>query len=385
MEQLIEKPPWKQVVFYKTKTYTKEKIEYGDFLLNIPKELFEKKNEINVYEEEHRWELAKKLANPYEMVYTHEEKFPYPNISLIKPLSRSYFKIVEILKATNFLKEVAKDVQYLRSAHVAEGPGGFIQGFIDLVEESKKKVKRVDAITLRSDKQYIPGWKKASNFLKKYSNIINISYGIDNSGDIYKVENQNHFVSQLPQKVHLFTADGGFDFSIDYSLQEKQIFSLLVCSFIIGFQTLTLNGYCIIKLFDTYSESTQTIISLCGSCFKEYTIYKPVSSRPCNSERYFIGKHYKGVNNEVLETLKLIYNNISYNLYPKLTLCKEEKEYINSISKIYEINQIQCIDLAKKLAEDKEHFKEYYKNFFNCSLKFCEEFKIPVKKIVPIF
>jgi DNA-binding transcriptional MerR regulator len=45
MEQLIEKPPWKQVVFYKTKTYTKEKIEYGDFLLNIPKELFEKKNE----------------------------------------------------------------------------------------------------------------------------------------------------------------------------------------------------------------------------------------------------------------------------------------------------------------------------------------------------
>ena len=171
MEQTIEKPPWKQLTFYKTKPYNKANIIYGDFLLNIPSELFEKKNEINTYEEEHKWELAKKLANPYEMVYTHEEKFPYPNISLIKPLSRSYFKLIEILKSTDFLKDMPKEVQYLRSAHVAEGPGGFIQGFIDLVDESKRKVKRIDAITLRSDKQHVPGWKKASNFLKKYSNI----------------------------------------------------------------------------------------------------------------------------------------------------------------------------------------------------------------------
>ena len=379
MEQSIEKPPWKQVTYYKSKPYIKCSIEYEDFSLNIPKELYEKKNEINVYEEEHKWELAKKLANPYEMVYTHEEKFPCQNISLLKPLSRSYFKLIEMLKISNFFKELSKEVQHLRSAHVAEGPGGFIQAFIDLVEESKRKVKRIDAITLRSDKQYIPGWKKASNFLRKYSNIINISYGIDDTGDIYNFENQQHFINILPQKVHLFTADGGFDFSIDYSLQEKQIFKLLVCSFIVGLQVLTINGYCIIKLFDTYSDSTQTILSLCGSCFKEYTIYKPASSRPCNSERYFIGKKYRGINNEVIETLKSVYRN---ELYPKMTLCNEEKEYINSISKLYETKQIHCIDLAKEFAENQELFKNYKNNFFNQSLNFCQEFKIPIKSIL---
>jgi cap2 methyltransferase len=379
MEQCIEKPPWKQVIYYKSKPYVKSSIEYEEFSLNIPKELYEKKNEINVYEEEHKWELAKKLANPYEMVYTHEEKFPCQNISLLKPLSRSYFKLIEMLKISNFFKELPKEIQHLRSAHVAEGPGGFIQAFIDLVEESKRKVKRIDAITLRSDKQYIPGWKKASNFLRKYSNIINISYGIDDTGDIYKFENQQHFISTLPQKVHIFTADGGFDFSIDYSLQEKQIFKLLVCSFIVGLQVLTVNGYCIIKLFDTYSDSTQTILSLCGSCFKEYTIYKPASSRPCNSERYFIGKKYRGINNEVIETLKAVYRN---ELYPKMNICNEEKEYINSISKLYEKKQIQCIDLAKQFAENQELFKNYKNNFFNQSLNFCQEFKIPIKSIL---
>ena len=381
MEQTIEKPPWKQLTFYKTKPYNKANITYGDFLLNIPTELFEKKNEINTYEEEHKWELAKKLANPYEMVYTHEEKFPYPNISLIKPLSRSYFKLIEILKSTDFLKDMPKEVQYLRSAHVAEGPGGFIQGFIDLVDESKRKVKRIDAITLRSDKQHVPGWKKASNFLKKYSNIINISYGSDNSGDIYKTENQDNFIMTVPQKVHLFTADGGFDFSVDYSLQEKQIFNLLLCSFIIGLQVISLNGYCIIKLFDTYSESTKTILSLCGSCFKEYALYKPASSRPCNSERYFIGKKFRGLNSEVVDLLKKIYMNVNNNLYPTMILCDEEIEYINTISKIYEKKQIQCIDLAKDFAENQELFKNYYKEYYNHSLKFCQEFRINTKLI----
>lgn len=380
MEQVSDKPPWKNILFFKPKQY-KIQLTFSEFECIIPKELFEKKNEINIYEEEHKWELAKKMANPYEMVYTHEEKFPYPNISLLKPLSRSYFKLIEILKTTRFFETLSKDIQYLRSAHVAEGPGGFIQAFIDLAEEHKKTVKKINAITLNSDKQYIPGWKKASNFLRRFSNIIKISYGKDNTGDIYKLENQEAFIEEVNQKVHLFTADGGFDFSVDYAQQEKLIFNLLVCSFLIGFQVLAINGTCVIKLFDTYSTSTKTLLSLCGSCFKEYSIYKPASSRPCNSERYFIGKGYKGMNNEVINNLKKIYFNIKNNLYPQTTISDEETEYINTVSSIYEKQQIQCIDLAKLYAENPELFKTKYKNTYNYSVKFCKEFKIPTRNI----
>ena len=380
MELLVEKPPWKSILFFKSSPYEKREITYDIFSIKISKELFEKKNEITQYEEEHKWELAKKLANPYEMVYTQEEKFPYQNVSLLKPLSRSYFKLIEILQIVGFIKDLPKEVQFLRSAHIAEGPGGFMQAFIDVVESSRRRIKKIDAITLRSDKQCIPGWKKASYFLKKYSNIINISYGKDGTGDIYKLINQDNFIEEVGSKVNLFTADGGFDFSIDYSQQEKQIFKLLASSFLIGFQILAINGLCVIKLFDTYSESTRSLISLCGSCFKEYSLYKPATSRPCNSERYFIGKKFRGFNPKIIESLKVILYNIDNDMYPKISISQEENDYIENMSMKYEEKQIECIDLAKKFAEDKELFREYYETYNKYCYKFCEEFKIPIKK-----
>ena len=379
----ILKPPWQDIKYYKTKIFDKI-IVFDEFQDKIPIEVLRKKEEINVFELEHKWELAKKLANPYEMVYTQEEKFPYANISLLKPLSRSYFKMVEILYSINFFQELSKQIQYLRSAHIAEGPGGFIQAFIDVAEQNKKKIKRIDAITLKSDKHFIPGWKKASNFLKRYSKIIHISYGKDDTGDIYKKENQEFFISEVVSKVHLFTADGGFDFSIDYCKQEKDIFQLLVSSFIVCFQVLAIDGVCVIKIFDTYSNSTQTLISLCGSCFKEYTIYKPSTSRPCNSERYFIGKKFKGFNSKVNDILRQMDDNIYNDKYPKSDIDIKELEYINDISIIYEKNQIECIDLAKKFAINQELHKEYYKNHFEKSLFFCKNFKIPTKSIHPL-
>jgi hypothetical protein len=62
-----------------------------------------------------------------------------------------------------------------------------------------------------------------------------------------------------------------------------------------------------------------------------------------------------------------------------MSLSNEEKEYINSISKYYEKKQIECIDLAKQFAENQEIFKKYYTKFYNTSVNFCKEFRIPTK------
>ena len=41
-----------------------------------------------------------------------------------------------------------------------------------------------------------------------------LSYGVDKTGDIYKLENANEFIDSLDgQLCNLVTADGGFDYS----------------------------------------------------------------------------------------------------------------------------------------------------------------------------
>lgn len=381
MDELIQKPPWKGIIFFKPNDLVLKKFEYKEFQDNIPQYLIDKKEEINEYEKEHKWELAKKLANPYEMIYTQEEKFPHPNISLLKPLSRSYFKMIEILEISQFITSIPKEWNHIRSVHIAEGPGGFIQATLDYIQSYKREVKKMYGMTLKSDKHYIPGWKKANNFLKKNENILTISYGKDGTGNIYNIENQNFFIKSIEKKVHLFTADGGFDFSINYTHQEKQIFDLVVSSFLIGLQTLIPHGYAIVKLFDTYSPSTKALIHLIGTCFKEYTIYKPATSRPCNSERYFIGKNYNGLNNHVIEILYEFHLNSQKDLYPTTEINSDEIEYINSISNDYEKQQIDCINQAKEYAINPQLYETsgIYEKHFQISQNFCKTFKIPTK------
>jgi hypothetical protein len=71
-------------------------------------------------------------------------------------------------------------------------------------------------------------------------------------------------------------------------------FPLLVASFTMGLQCLAKGGTIIIKLFDIYSNATQDLFLGTAKLFERFTLYKPATSRPCNSERYFIAINYVG-------------------------------------------------------------------------------------------
>jgi hypothetical protein len=53
-------------------------------------------------------------------------------------------------------------------------------------------------------------------------------------------------------------------------------------------------GFLIIKLFDIYSPATRDLILGSAYFFKDFCLYKPATSRPCNSERYFVGRGFAG-------------------------------------------------------------------------------------------
>jgi 23S rRNA U2552 (ribose-2'-O)-methylase RlmE/FtsJ len=285
--------PWADNIFIGISSLSYESLA-PDFLQEgwkeIPHpEIVTVKNRISESENAEEWEIRKKITNPYEAIFSGEE-ITFPSLARAQPLSRSYFKMIEMLKHIQFWDKLT-DKPFI-SAHICEGPGGFIQCVVEKLITLKKQTKGIYAMTLRPTKSHIPGWRRSSHFLKKY-NQVQLEYGADDTGNILVPTNQDAF-SQKAQGAQLFTADGGFDFSVNYTNQEQMAFPLLLASFTIGLRTLAKGGTMIIKMFDIYGKATQDLLLGTALFFDQFTLYKPATSRPCNSERYFIATGYQG-------------------------------------------------------------------------------------------
>lgn len=392
MSNINEDPPWRQYKLLK-----QEKIEWNStfFCLSgcsVEPKLTYLEEEINVLKKEietvfvdsYNWDLWKKLGNPYEFIYTPtKENNPLPSIAIQNPLSRSYFKLWEILYLVDY-----KFPQRIKTAHVCEGPGGFIQCLYDLADKRRFTIGETFAMTLRPDNPSIPGWKRATNFLKRHRNI-SIEYGPENDGNILNPVNQDYFI-QKSKGSFIFTADGGFDFSEEYDKQESNMFSLILNSILIALQVLSPGGMCVIKIFDMHNELTKDLISVLASSFKSWSIYKPATSRPCNSERYFVGIDYRGRVQVVIDMLKILK---SMDVLPESFLCEEIR--VKFADKFIEQNQpiLQrqhnaisgVLEAAKKYTYD-EYFEKAVK-LVNYAEDWCKKFSIAytpaTKTLVP--
>jgi len=331
------------------------------------------KQQIEGIDNEHRWELAKKMVNMYELVYTHNDERLPPSLSIFVPLSRSFFKMVEILEVMSFFKDLPTK---FNSAHIAEGPGGFIQALYHVSEKQKKTLGASIAMTLKPMNPHVPGWKKATQFLQKHKQV-SVHYGADGTGDVYKPENQASYIEQCKavNGVHIFTADGGFDFSVDYSLQEQQVFNLLLCSTTTGLRVLRQGGCFILKIFECTSSHTKIFIQLLSYCFMSWTLYKPAMTRPCNSERYFLGRGFRLSSKPIIELLVSIQEQVAQSKYPLVDL--PNQPFLNTHIEKTTGAQIQSIDLALKLANDPtDWWVNWYPHVLKKSYLWCENFKI---------
>jgi 23S rRNA U2552 (ribose-2'-O)-methylase RlmE/FtsJ len=356
------------------------------------KTLHEYRNRINEYEKNltngKNWEYYKKVVNPYELVYTQKKYDNFPeSICTLRPLSRSYFKMLEIFDLIHF-QEVIQGNEYIKSAHVCEGPGGFIEALFDEAGKSGTKIQTSIAMTLRSNQTNVPGWKRATNFLQKNKNI-KIIYGEDNTGNILKIDNQQFFIdyctnSKYGGKVHLFTADGGFDFSCNYENQEQLIFPLLLTSSKIGLEVLRPGGVFVLKLFDFYYKSTMDLIYFLSLHFQEWTLYKPSMSRPCNPEQYFIGKGFLGCSDEIMDVMRvwccMIENNQSVDRLLKVDYPKEFKKIIEDLRNQSFQSQISYLEKVFFLIDqnDEKLIQKFLKRNEQSSLEWCQRFHVPI-------
>ena len=248
-------------------------IDINDMLNNY---LIQWKNKIN---DNKSWDTAKRLSNTFEFIFS--SGYNKISVSQKKPLSRSYFKLWEILHDFDIVSN------NIKSAHIAEGPGGFIECLCDYFKRYGM-IGHMYGITLKSSNKKIPSWKIPKHLVE--SNDINL-YEQDN-GNIYKMKTITNFITYVGEhSCDLVTSDGGFDFSANFNNQESDSLKLMISEIYISLNLQKIGGNMLLKVFDLFSLRTIKMISICSDFYESFVILKPQTSRPANSEKYILFKN----------------------------------------------------------------------------------------------
>ena len=348
-------------------------------LLNI-------KNKIDL-EDIRDWDKAKKNSNDYELIHLPSRKLKHESIAAYEPLSRSYFKMWEILHNYGFFQPDQQKTA-INIVNIAEGPGGFIEALVNYRYKYFRMTDNINAITLKSMTKEIPGWDKAHTFLRENQNI-KINYGADNTGNIYKLENMKHFVDNLNEKADFITADGGFDFSNDFNDQEGQSLRIIFCEVVLALSCQNLGGTFICKFFDLYSKTSIKLIYLLKCLYGEVIIDKPVTSRPANSEKYVICKDFLGIDENYLQKLFIVVK--SWELVEKRgdtildifcdndDIPEEFKESVLEFGTRHFHLQKTNIDKTLDLIHNKPNLTKLnnlIETQINCACKWCEKYNV---------
>lgn len=230
---------------------------------------------------EKQWDMYKKYTNPYEYIHTLVP-LKKKSVSKYKPLSRSYFKMIEIMNTFHI-----NYTEPITTFHLAEGPGGFIEAIVKM--RNSKEDTYVGMTLLDENRKFanIPGWKKSEHFFKTYPNVV-LENGIDGTGNILSLENFKYVSKKYKSNVDFITADGGFDFSIDFNQQECFIGNLLFAQVAYALCLQKYKGKFILKIFDCFMQHTIDIIYILSSFYEKVYMMKPQTSRYANSEKYIV-------------------------------------------------------------------------------------------------
>lgn len=269
-------------------------------------------------------------------------------------LSRGFYKLWELLFMFDVI-DLKKD--NFVSAHLAEGPGSFIQATMFFRElYSKKSVKNDQyyAVTLHSEDTtgHVPPLEK--NFIEYYEKekpqrfILHKTYAPQvaggfadkDDGDLTNPKTIKLFGGQMKEKADFITADGGKNWEFNENTQEQEAYRLIFAQIIAGLKIQKKGGNFICKLFETYTATSVKFIAIVKSFYKDVHLVKPLTSRESNAEKYMVcldfkyddkDAKYKSMISKLDEILEKAHKNNKLNLYSIFPEYQPPKELIESI------------------------------------------------------
>ena len=249
------------------------------------------------------------VVNPFEHnINDHDKDIAHQSeIFLDNPkiLSRAFYKMWEIL----YLFDIASITKEgMTMVGLAEGPGSFIQAFVEFREKYFEPSKdTVYILTLNSDTTTNINKDMVESINKRYDNMISImkttktgnktggakenkeTKKLTTNGDLTKLSTIEYLKANVKKKADLITADGGFEWKNE-NYQEQEAYSLILGEIISAISIQAKGGSFVLKVFETFTINTIKLIYVLASFYEECYVYKPFFSRATNSEKYIICK-----------------------------------------------------------------------------------------------
>lgn len=302
---------------------------------------------------------------------------------LLPVLSRGFFKLWEMIITFGL---IPLDTTEFVSAHLAEGPGAFLQAtmyYRDLFSKQSTKNDNYYAITLHDDKQFkehIPELetKFTSHYAKEKPQrlFIHKTYptkelkgGSRDNGDLTKLNTILHFGGYFEKnKAHLVTADGGMNWK-DENTQEQESFKLIFGEICTALLIQADKGNFVIKLFESFTTVVCKLIFILKQFYKEVYITKPLLSRESSSEKNVVCKSFidKPANQSKIESLLRVLHNAKdneiFDIFPTYVFDNNHISMLLAMNKEIANRQIQAINKMVIFIKNNEFFGADYNKF----------------------
>ena len=286
------------------------------------------------------WHYYRKNLNDYDFC------------SRMHGVNRAFFKLWEMLH--NFPTLISASTS--RSLQLAECPGSFVQVIHKLLPSCKmvavsKPLSLYSEVLVNSKTipKFSPLVTKIDQCQFIYLNLLNMTL----LSKFVSVHNDFDFI----------TCDGGIDEGEQYNKKEELHLDLILAEIITILMTLKVSGNCLIKVFDIFSETMVHILWLLAKHFETFTFYKPETSRPTNSEKYFICFGFKGNIFHSKESLFSLFDNtLDVNLKTNQIVPSEFYDQTLNFTNTFGNIQIQNIDHVLNSIQSKVLDNEYFMN-----------------------
>ena len=339
----------------------------------------------------------------------------------MKPLSRSFYKMIEIIKhckllpftygqcqshGSNYSRSRASEAPPawssgpIQTFHLAEGPGGFIEALCYLRANSSDVYHGMTLVDDRSNG--CPGWKKSRSFLDR-NPAVQIEFGADGTGNLLSLANYDACCDKYRHSIDFITADGGFDFSADFNNQEILAMNLIAAEVFYAISMQKVGGTFVLKIFDMFTRVTIDLLHLLCMTYDDVIVFKPNTSRIANSEKYVVCKRFNiksaeehidligkirsffarvGIQHQSREQSQPQHSNVVTDILKPGTHNTHLLSRIEEINAILGQQQIENIISTVSLVQFKtnDRLENYKKMHVQKCIAWCDKYEVPCNK-----